>query len=218
MERSRSESARRKDDADDPAPAAIRRRLSGKQPVDNATWAAKRRGCHRVSRITRAAKRLGGGRVSRITRAAKRGPDGKGCSKCRYRSHACARCWCCHKRVCPPCRGLGGCNVEIAVCMLGVVQNPLHQRSWAIDHNPQGQRASSIIDHHLTSAQKSLHHRSWTIDHRATTIEGRLCLRIARGVMRWRSTLCFGFRTWPREKLESMHAATFLESHGSIKT
>ena len=76
--------------ADDPAPAAIRRRLSGKQPVDNATWAAV---VYRARRITRADKRRGGGRVSRITRAAKRGPDGKGCSKCRYRSHGCARCW-----------------------------------------------------------------------------------------------------------------------------
>ena len=76
--------------ADDPAPAAIRRRLSGKQPVDNATWAAV---VYRARRITRADKRRGGGRVSRITRAAKRGPDGKGCSKCRYKSHGCARCW-----------------------------------------------------------------------------------------------------------------------------
>jgi len=65
--------------ADDPAPAAIRRRLSGKQPVDK--------------RLYRAAKRLDRRRPSRITRAAKRGPDGKGCSKCRYRSHGCARCW-----------------------------------------------------------------------------------------------------------------------------
>ena len=81
---------RRRAAADDPALAAIRRRLSGKQPVDNATWAAV---VHRARRITRADKRRGGGRVSRITRAAKRGPGGKGCSKCRYRSHGCARCW-----------------------------------------------------------------------------------------------------------------------------
>ena len=112
------------------------------------------------------------------------------------------------------------CRTSVVEHRLPSAQNPLHQRSRTIDHNPQGRRPSSIIDHHLTPAQKLLHDRSWTIDHRATTIEGRLCLHIARGVMRMRSTLCFGSRTWPLGKRESMHAATslFLKSHGSSIT
>ena len=80
---------RRRSAADGPALAAIRRRLSGKQPVDNATWAAV---VHRAS-SGRGRGVLTGSRRYHITRAAKRGPGGKGCSKCRYRSHGCARCW-----------------------------------------------------------------------------------------------------------------------------
>ena len=38
------------------------------------------------------------------------------------------------------------------------------------------------------------------IDHRTTTIEGLLCLGIARGVMRRRSTLCIRSRLWPQKE------------------
>ena len=66
-------------------------------------------------------------------------------------------------------------------------QKPLHQRSRAIDHNPQGQRPSSIIDHHLTPAQKSLHDRSNRVPSVPAHREGRDALAV--DIVLWSSQL-----------------------------